>query len=158
VRALVLVVLAVLIGGAFLAIGFDDGGDPESGIELGIQSDDDESGTTVPGAGQVPGAPDPESVIVWVGNGTGVAERGGSLVEQLRTAGYTQTLDPGEAPESPTTQVYFLPQQQPAATAVAAALGLSPAQVVAWPEPAPFEGAPFGSQVVVQAGGDLAGG
>jgi hypothetical protein len=157
VRALVLVVLAVLIGGAFLAIGFDDGGDTTSGIELG-GDDDDGTSTTVPGAAQVPGAPDPESVIVFVANGTGVAEQGAVIVEQLRTAGYTQTLDPGEGPPGPTTQVFFLPEQQPAANAVAAALGLSPAQVVAWPEPAPFEGAPFGSQVVVQAGGDLAGG
>jgi hypothetical protein len=154
VRAFVVVVLVLIIGGGFLAIGFDDQGSNDSGIELGITDDESSSDTTVPGAGEATG-PDVATVPVYVANGTGVAERGAAVTEQLRSAGYTMTVDPGDAPVTGATAVYFSPEQEAAAQGVATTLGLGADRVVAWPEPPPFE-APFGPTVFVHLGSDLA--
>jgi len=150
-RGLAVVMFAVLIGGALLVVGYDETARNDGGIELGLASDDDSSETTVAGAA----AATPDTVALFVANGSGVGGRALAVTEQLRTGGYTAALEPGDAVTTPTSQVFFLPGQEAAATAVATALGLGADRVVAWPTPPPFA-APPEATVIVQVGADLA--
>ena len=149
------IVLALLIGGALLVIPFDDSGRNDS-IELGGGTDADTTETTVPVTVAADAEP-PAAVPVYVANGSGAAGRAQAVTEQLRTVGYTAALEPGgDTAATPTSQVFYLPDWDAEAQAVAVALGLGTERVMAWPEPPPFP-PPFGGTVIVQLGADLAG-
>jgi hypothetical protein len=151
----VVVLIAVLIGGVFLVIGFDDeGSNTTDGIELGIESERDEEAEQAAEEGTT--ADPPASVPVFVANGSGVSGQALAVTEQLRAAGYTAPLDPGDAVPALATQVFFLPEQEAEALAVATALGLPADRVAAWPTPPPFA-APPEATVIVSVGPDLAG-
>jgi hypothetical protein len=152
----VVIVLALLIGGALLVIPFDDSG-RNDGIELGGGADDDTAETTAPATAAVAGdAEPPAAVPVYVANGSGAAGRAQAVTEQLRSVGYTTALEPGgDTGATPTSQVFYLPDWDAEAQAVAVALGLGAERIMAWPEPPPFP-PPFGGTVIVQLGADLA--
>lgn len=152
-RGLVVVVIALLIGGGLLVVGFDDTGNND-GIELGSDADDETTETTVPVTVAADAEP-PAAVPVYVANGSGAAGRGQAVTEQLRTVGYTIALEPGDIAATPTSQVFYLPDWDAEAQAVAVALGLGAERVAPWPEPPPFP-PPFGGTVIVQLGADLA--
>jgi hypothetical protein len=94
-------------------------------------------------------------VIVVVANGSGITGLAARTGELLTTAGY-QVLAPTDATSSATTSsVYFVTGSEPAATEVAAALGLGATAVKPLPDPAPV--ASVGTaQVVVVLGADFA--
>lgn len=100
-------------------------------------------------------APAPADVIVVVANGSGITGLAARTGELLTTAGY-QVLAPTDATSSATTSsVYFTSGSEPAATEVAAALGLGATAVKPLPDPAPV--ASVGTaQVVVVLGADFA--
>jgi hypothetical protein len=100
-------------------------------------------------------APAPADVIVVVANGSGITGLAARTGELLTTAGY-QVLAPTDATSSATTSsVYFVTGSEPAATEVAAALGLGATAVKPLPDPAPV--ASVGTaQVVVVLGADFA--
>lgn len=149
-----IIVLTVLIGGGLLLVGFETTGNND--LDLGGFGDDS-SDTTVPGAGEEGSTTTPPAeVAVYVANGSGVSGQALATTEQLRAAGYTAPLDPGDGAPALATVVYFLPDREAEAQGVATALGLTPDRVVAWPTPPPFA-APPEAMVIVQVGPDLAG-
>jgi hypothetical protein len=158
-RGLVVVVVAVVVGALILAIGFDDFGSGSAGIDTGSDTEDATTDTTSPPVtASVPaeGGRDIATVPVYVANGSGVSGKAAEVTEQLRTLGYAAILEPGNATETAISQVYFLPDYQADAEAVATALSLPADRAIAMPNPVPFEGIPEGATVIVQVGTDLA--
>lgn len=157
-RGLIVIVVAVVVGAALLAFGFDSpgfsGAPSGSGDDEGEQTTDTTAppvtASTAPQGGEAPAA-----VPVYVANGSGVSGKAGEVTEQLRGAGYTAALEPGNATATEITQVFFVPEWEAEAAAVAAALGLAADRAIAWPNPPPFE-APAEATVIVQVGTDLA--
>jgi hypothetical protein len=153
VRGLVVIGIALLLGGGFLVVGFDDA-NPDADSNPISFGDDDDGGTSDTTAAPAAAAEAPASVAVYVANGSGVGGQGGLTTDKLRAAGYTAAIEPGDGTVTPTSQVYFLPEHEPAAQAVATALGLTPDRVVAWPTPPPFV-VPPEATVIVLSGTDL---
>lgn len=164
-RGIVVIGLAVLIGVGLIVVGLDEKPSNQPGFDLSALGEDEDGSTNATTAdGEPAGEGDTATtatrpvaeVPVYVANGTGVGGRAQEVTDELRSAGYAGALDPGEAPQAQTTQVFYLPDWQADAEAVATALGLGPEQVAAWPDPPPFP-PPFGGTVIVQLGTDLAG-
>lgn len=157
-RLLVVLAVVAVAAGAFLFIGFDDARDRSRGIELGIVSNDDGEQLEVPGGADDPTATSvpAASIPVYAANGSGIGGQALAVTEQLRAAGFTGALVPGDATPALASQVFFLPERDAEGQAVATALGLAPDRVVAWPSPPPFE-APPQATVIVHVGPDLAG-
>lgn len=162
-RGIVVIGLAVLIGVGLIVVGLDEKTSNQTAFDLATLGDDEDGSTDATtadgepsGEGEAAAARPIAEVPVYVANGTGVGGRAQAVTDELRNAGYAGALDPGEAPQAETTQVFYLPDWQADAEAVATALGLGPEQVAAWPDPPPFP-PPFGGTVIVQLGTDLAG-
>jgi hypothetical protein len=158
-RGLVVIAVAVVVGGLLLAVAYDDGG--SGGAAVSTDSGDDAStDTTAPEvtASTAPsGGREPAQVPVYVANGSGAQGRAQAITDQLVAAGYTAALPPGNAAETDISQVFYLPEYDAEAAAVAAALSLGADRAVAMPNPPPFDGIPAEATVVVQVGTDLAG-
>jgi len=158
-RGLIVIGVAVIVGFLLLQVGFDD-----SNPELDLSAADDDAtdpatDTTQPQvtASTAPEGGDPATVPVFVGNASGVSGAAGATTDQLRTAGYTAVLEPGNATTTTDiSQVFFKAGADADAQAVATALGLPAEQVVALPEPPPFEAPPENATVLVLLGTDLA--
>lgn len=160
-RGLIVIVAAVVIGALVLALAYDDLG---GGGSFEVSSGSDEEATTETTAPPVTASTVPEGgrdaaqVPVYVANGSGVSGKAAEITQQLRDAGYAAALEPGNATDTQISQVYFLPEWEAEAVAVAAALNLGADRAIAMPNPVPFEGIPPEATVVVQVGTDLGGG
>ncbi|OWY60851.1 hypothetical protein B7486_66945, partial [cyanobacterium TDX16] len=108
--------------------------------------------STAPTGGEAPAA-----VPVYVANGSGVSGKAAEVTATLTSAGYTAALEPGNATATEISQVFYLPEWDVEAQAVATALGLAADRAVPWPDPPPFPDVPAEAQVIVQVGTDLAG-
>jgi hypothetical protein len=156
-RGLVVIVVAVVVGGLLLAVAFDDSGSG-GGVDVSTDTEDASTDTTAPEvtASTAPsGGREPAQVPVYVANGSGVSGKAADITETLRAAGYTAVLEPGNATDTPISQVYYLPEWQAEAVAVAAALTLSADAAVVMPAEPPFPDIPADATVVVQVGTDL---
>lgn len=169
VRGLLLIGAAVLIGALFLSKGFDNGGvdisagelptdEVPSGTGTGTQTEDTTQ-EVIPGTDTATTVLPPASLPVLVVNGAGVSGAAGVTTSTLNAAGYTSTLEPGDAPATVTTIVYYsddgTTSYQADAQAVAALLQAPPTAVQ--PLPAAGPGFDIGNAVVVvQLGPDLA--
>jgi hypothetical protein len=156
-RGLAVIVVAVVVGGLILLLGFDDFGSGGPSVDTSSSEEEATTDTTAPPvtASTVPaGGEAPASVPVFVANGSGVQGKAAEITEQLRAAGYTAALEPGNAPATEISQVFFVPDWEEEAAAVAAALSLPADRAVPWPNPVPFE-APAEATVIVQVGTDL---
>jgi LytR cell envelope-related transcriptional attenuator len=156
-RGIALIATAVIVGIFLFRSGFegpdtasaDIGGDSAA---AGDDSDDAPAQTTT----TLPAPRNPAEVVVLVLNASGVSGAAASESEALAAAGY-QMAPAGNAPEGSdpaTTLVYFAPEFQPDAGAVATAIG-APATAVQPMPPPPFD--PTGANVVVVLGTDVAG-
>lgn len=170
VRGLLLIGIAVLVGALFLSKGFDNGGvsldasdlpTSDTTIPSGVGSGtSDTTSDVIEGSGgtqttQVP----PESLLVYVANGSGVSGAAGVATTALQTAGYAAAIPPeGSAPTTPTTIVYYYQDAtsnyQADAQAVAATLGAQPTAVQPLPADPGFD--IKNATVVVWLGPDLA--
>ncbi|HUQ62678.1 MAG TPA: LytR C-terminal domain-containing protein [Acidimicrobiales bacterium] len=157
-RGILLLVVAFVIGVAILR-STGSGGGSASGDDADSQTATTraESTTTVPSvATTLPARPAAEVKVLPV-NSSGIAGVGGKTGDELRTAGYANTLAAvNSTSDSPTatSSVEFTPGAEADAVAVASVLRL-PATVVK-----PLEAPPVddtrGAEVVVLIGGDLA--
>jgi hypothetical protein len=163
-RGAALLVVAVLIGVFLLANGFDEGPSSEAALDTDLTIDtDDESEptvsvveTTAPTTSVA--ARPPEEVTVLVANGTEVSGTATQFSTQLAADGYV-TAEPGTGDNTDyeTSVVYFNPDSEAEATAVASALGIDTANVSAMPNPVPTrDGDLRGASVLVIVGSDLA--
>ena len=141
-RALLLIVVAVLLGAALLWKGLDDGTDlvsdqpvPTTTAPTGDGTPDDGSGDGTPDDGTGDGTPDdgtggtttstlfptitepPSEVQVLVANGSGTARAAGSVTELLVPKGYA-TLAPANAQPTDSTMIFFRPGMVAEARAV----------------------------------------
>jgi len=82
----------------------------------------------------------PASVAVLVANGTGKAGVAGSNADRLKAVGYTN-VDTANADTTTTSVVYFTPNAQPDANAVAQALGIASVQPLPSSPPVTLDGA-----------------
>lgn len=165
-RGLLLIAAAVVLGLLLLSRGFDDDATTSRASNDGgeAQPADPDSTETIPPS-TIQDALDPAQVPVVVSNAAGISGLAGDVTAQLQALGYI-TSDPETAPElSDFTAVFFAPDFEPEARAVATALGYPPDQVVqASPDPPP---AGSGTEVVIvvlgadapslTAGGDTTG-
>lgn len=146
-RGILLIAAAVVLGLILLSQGFDDGAaSSRASNDGGDATVAPDSTETVP-ASTIPDALPPEQVPVVVSNAAGISGLAGQVTEQLAALGYIMS-EPETAPAlSDFTAVYFVPNFQAEARAVATALGYPPDQVVQpSPEPAP---AGSGTEVVI---------
>jgi hypothetical protein len=158
-RGLVVIAVAVVVGGLLLAVAYDGGGSGGGAAVSTDSGDDATTDTTAPEvtASTAPsGGREPAQVPVYVANGSGAQGRAQAITDQLIAAGYTAALPPGNATETEISQVFFLPEYDAEAAAVAAALSLGADRAVAMPATPPFDGIPAEATVVVQLGTDLA--
>ena len=145
-RALLLIVVAVLLGGALLWKGLDDGTDltsdqpvPTTTAPTPDDGSGDGSGDGTPAAGSGAGTPDdgsgdgtgdtttstlfptitepPSEVQVLVANGSGTARAAGSVTQLLVPKGYA-TLPPANAQPTDSTMIFFRPGMVAEARAV----------------------------------------
>ncbi|HEX8770669.1 MAG TPA: LytR C-terminal domain-containing protein [Acidimicrobiales bacterium] len=159
-RGILLLVIAFVIGVAVLR-STDPGGGASSGAPVRSETSTTKAGrssttslpvTTTP----LPARP-PGEVKVLPVNGSGIAGVGGKTGDQLRAAGYANTLaavnSTSDAPASSST-VEFAAGADADALAIAKLLGLQPTAVK------PLESPPVddtrGAEVVVLIGGDIA--
>jgi len=125
-RGLALIIGAVILGALLLSRGFDDG---SGAIDIGAGPDTDASDTTETQA-TLAGRP-PAEVSVLVANASGVAGVAGNGTAVLAGVGYL-TAEPTDAPApSDITIVYFQPDFEVEARAVAETLGADPENVQA---------------------------
>ena len=140
--ALLLIVVAVLLGAALLWKGLDDGTDlvsdqpvPTTTATTGDGTPDDGTGDGTPDDGTGDGTPDdgtggtttstlfptitepPSEVQVLVANGSGTARAAGSVTELLVPKGYA-TLAPANAQPTDSTMIFFRPGMVAEARAV----------------------------------------
>ena len=132
-RALLLIVVAVLLGGALLWKGLDDGTDlvsdqpvPTTTAPTGDGTPDDGSGDGTPDDGTggtttstlFPTITEPPSEVqVLVANGSGTARAAGDVTELLVPKGYA-TLAPANAQPTDSTMIFFRPGMVAEARAV----------------------------------------
>jgi hypothetical protein len=157
-RGLIVVVVAVVVGVILLAVGYDDAGIGSANIDAGSDSDEQTTDTTVPpvtATTQPAGGEAPADVPVYVANGSGVSGKAAEVTATLTNAGYTAALPPGNATTTEISQVFYLPEFDVEAQAVATALGLPTDRAVPWADA--FPDVPAEAQVIVQVGTDLAG-
>lgn len=150
----VLIGVAVLIGFLLLLKGLDQEGGV---IETGSPARDTTTTTsTVPLPDQTTttvAARAPSEVKVLVANASGATGVAGANKEKLVAAGYT-SVETANAPSQSTSVVYFAPDWQIEAEAVARALGLGAGSVSAMPASPPV--ALNGATVLVVIGSDKA--
>lgn len=161
-RGAILVVIAVVAGLFLLRNGLD------TSETVRASNDDDEQATESDGGDDASdGAPDdgttttttvalraPAEVPVVVLNGTTVNGAAGRYSEALAAAGYQMGSDGNAEPDVSATQVFFAPEYEAEAAAVASAIGAPEGSVA--PLPATPPGEIGGAQVVVVIGPDLA--
>ena len=132
-RALLLIVVAVLLGAALLWKGLDDGTDlvsdqpvPTTTATTGDGTPDDGTGDGTPDDGTggtttstlFPTITEPPSEVqVLVANGSGTARAAGSVTELLVPKGYA-TLAPANAQPTDSTMIFFRPGMVAEARAV----------------------------------------
>ena len=132
-RALLLIVVAVLLGAALLWKGLDDGTDlvsdqpvPTTTAPTGDGTPDDGTGDGTPDDGTggtttstlFPTITEPPSEVqVLVANGSGTARAAGSVTELLVPKGYA-TLAPANAQPTDSTMIFFRPGMVAEARAV----------------------------------------
>jgi LytR cell envelope-related transcriptional attenuator len=165
-RGAVLLLAAVLLGVFLLYNGFEDS------PSVDAASQDDGSITSLPDDGSEPTvattapqsdttertAKDPAEVTVLVANGTAVSGVATQFSSKLAAEGYV-TAEPstGDKDDYATTTVYYNPDSQPEANAIAAALGVAAENVQPMPNPVPTRDADLrGATVLVLVGSDLA--
>ena len=147
-RGLLLIAAAVVLGLLLLSRGFDDDATTSRASNDGGEAEavePDSTETVAPST--IPDALDPSQVPVVVSNAAGISGLAGDVTAQLQAVGYL-TSEPETAAElSDFTVVYFAPDFEPEARAVATTLGYPPDQVVqASPDPPP---AGSGTEVVI---------
>jgi hypothetical protein len=104
-------------------------------------------------------AKEPSEVTVLVANGTAVSGVATQFSSKLAAEGYV-TAEPstGDKDDYTTSTVYFNPDSEAEASAVAAALGVSAENVKPMPNPVPTRDADLrGASILVVVGSDLAG-
>ena len=95
-----------------------------------------------------------KQVHVAAHNGSKIPGSAGRVLTKLKTAGYaTLPAEPDVTPAVATSAVYFRPGFDADAVAIAAAIGLSPASVMALPAPPPVS-APTAAEIVIVIGND----
>jgi hypothetical protein len=158
-RGLLLIAAAVVLGLILLSQGFDDGAassraSNDGGVAVATSSTETVAPSTIPDALE------PSQVPVVVSNAAGISGLAGQVSDQLAALGYI-TSEPETAAElSDFTAVYFAPNFEAEARAVADALGY-PADDVVQPSPEPAPAGNGTEVVIVLLGADaetLAGG
>jgi hypothetical protein len=151
---LILIAVAVLVGVVLLLRGFsqedglistagpDEGRETTTTVEAPAVPDDEETTTTLA---------DPAEVSVLVANASGAVGIAGDNQSLLGQAGFTNT-DTANAPTQSTSVVYFAPNAQPGAEAVAQVLEID--SVEALPASPPID--TRGASVLVLIGTDKA--
>jgi len=102
----------------------------------------------------VPSVPEPESVTVVVANGSGVSGLAGSTTETLAADGFVTLPATDALTSAASTRVYYTPDNEGAATAVALALDLPTGAVAPLPASPPVSDVGT-AQVVVVLGSDF---
>lgn len=102
----------------------------------------------------VPSVPEPASVTVVVANGSGVSGLAGATTESLATDGFVTLPATDALTSAASTRVYFTPDNEGAAIAVAQALDLPPGVVAPLPASPPVSDV-GAAQVVVVLGSDF---
>jgi hypothetical protein len=165
-RGLLIVLFATAVGVLLLAKAVDPNGDgttaagtPTDETVVNPEDGGQDSTTTVPGttptttASTIAAAKEPQTVMVLVANGRGVAGAAKANTDALSVQNYN-VLSPTDYPNTePATKVYFTPDYQADAIAIAQALTIDVATVTAMPA----EGLPLdtkGAAVVVVLGTD----
>ena len=156
-RGLVVIGVAVVVGFLILQVGFDDSVPSSASNTDTSEQTTDTTAPPVTASTAPEGGRDPAEVPVYVANGSGVSGKAAEITETLRAAGYTAALEPGNATATEISQVYYLPEWEAEAQAVATTLGLPVDRAIALPTPNPFEAPPAEATVLVQVGTDLAG-
>ena len=154
VVGVVIIAVAVLIGAVLVFRGLSDtpgelGGPSADGVVVTTTTTEGRDAPPPTDAAQsttLPAAPDPATVTVLVVNGSETAGLAASTSETLGGLGYTMAA-PGNVDPVSTSSVYFAEGSEPAAVAVAAALGLPASSVKPLPTPSPV--ADLGGAVVV---------
>ncbi|HEY2813925.1 MAG TPA: LytR C-terminal domain-containing protein [Acidimicrobiales bacterium] len=153
-RGALLIGVAVVLGAALLAQGFNDNGAPVS-TSSNTSTTVKRSGATTTTA--VPQPHDPATVKVLVLNGSGKSGIAKAGADQLKAANYT-TLDPANATTGAPVAasiVYFTAGYDADAQQIAAKLGLNPSAAQPLPNPPPPEvGDPKDANIVVLIGTD----
>jgi hypothetical protein len=99
------------------------------------------SSTTLPTTSTTGGTPTthpPNEVRVLVANGTDIPGAASQVQSQLVALGYN-ALSPQNGPTSDTSWVYYEPDYEADALAIALGLGMTPQQVAPMPEPPPID-------------------
>jgi LytR cell envelope-related transcriptional attenuator len=161
-----LLVVAVLIGAFLLWQGFDNGSSTAGAADQTNLTPTDEPSASEPTVATTPESTTtsalprpPAEVKVLVANGTDVKGTATQFSQKLATEGYV-TSDPGTGDNSDytTSVVYYSPDYEAEAAAVASAVGIDSANVKPMPDPVPTkDGSLREASVLVIIGSDLAG-
>jgi hypothetical protein len=154
-RGALLIAAAVILGAGLLAKSFDSGGPLNTGSTTSPTTH-----TTVPPSSTtttIAQPHDPSQVKVLVLNGSGKSGVAGTTSDTLKAANYA-TLEPGNAAQTATSVVYFVPGYDADAQAVATKLGLPASSVQPLPNPSPVDSKDANVVVVIGADAPAAGG
>lgn len=148
-RGLLLIAASVVLGLILLSQGFDDGAATSSrASNTGDTADVSSETTQTLPLETIPDALDPSQVPVVVSNAAGISGLAGEVSSQLQALGYI-TSEPETAAElSDFTTVYYQPDFEAEAIAVANALGY-PAEQVVQPSPSPAPAGDGVTEVVI---------
>jgi hypothetical protein len=150
----VLIIVAVVLGIALLANGFGDNGDTDDGrgpVGPGETTVEETTTTSEPAP---PATHAPAQVKVWVLNASGQQGVAGDNTAKLIAAGFA-TNAAANAPDTPVSVVYHVPEYEGDAAVVATTLGLVPTAVAPMPSPPPVPNGDLqGSQLLVVLGAD----
>ncbi len=165
IKGAVLIVVGLLLGG-FLLSGIEDGsatvetdGESDRSTDGGedqteptVSVPDDSDGTTSTTAGDTRA---PEDISVLVANASGIPQAASKVSDELGAAGFV-TVEPSNADvTADVTLVYFVGNEEAAATSVAETLGLGEDAVQPMPDPPPVPDMK-GATVLVLLGPDRA--